>query len=147
MVGQADTLKQPDELEQLAAEAAAKSRPASSDMAAQDSGIAKPADEPKVDEGLVIVMSQFVAVAGMVACKRFGVAPLETEEVQALGQAAGKVAAFYMPTDINPKAAAWISLGMVTTAVVAKRVDLSPPEPRADTAKEDDAKLQPAPEA
>lgn len=149
VVGQR-VLEEQDELQKLASEAAAAD-PASPKAAGQESGPTKPADAQKADEGLVIVMSQFVAVVGLIACKRFEVPPLDKDEIEALGQASGQVASFYMPKDINPRAAAWIGLGMVTTAVIAKRVDFSPNEnpepPVADTAKDDDAPVQPAPKA
>lgn len=72
---------------------------------------------------------QVVRAGGRVACKAARVSALEADEENALADAVANVVQFYDVSALDPKAAAWIGLGLTALGVVSNRVSLAPPPP------------------
>jgi len=96
--------------------------------------------EPTVavdSQGLQMIAFQGVGAIGGITCRMANVSPLEGEEVEALAGCLVALAEVYDFGNMNPKTAAWFSLGVVGVAVIAGRKKLPPPEPANDNQVEE----------
>lgn len=159
----------------LAGETFLTGEPAAEDESRVDGGRLKPeleallgeAQEPAAPENAasaaavtLISIKQFgdivaPGVAGVagVACRWARVTPLESDEVGSLTLALYQLAQAYdLLGQLDPRTAAWISLGIVAGSVAANRKRLPPPEPApapASAANQDGSSVSgyaPAPE-
>lgn len=81
-----------------------------------------PADDAaKVDAILPIVM-QAVETIGAAMCERARVAPLEKPEVLGLSMALARLFVLYDFGNMDPKTAAWLGLGIMSTTIVLPRL-------------------------
>lgn len=102
----------------------------------EPAGLPMPAGEEARTEALRILAKQMVRAAGSIITRMVKVTDLEAEEVDELTGAIMGVAAFYDTSTLDPKAAAWIGLGMTALGIAQRRrpiIDLTP-EPPADAA-------------
>lgn len=131
-----------ESLDDIAAAAVAIEAPTSSpapvpaDPAAQAAALAAESRET-AREQLRPISAALVQTLGAVVCTRAQVAQLTRAEVSMLSESIAGVGAFYLPKVPTEKTAAWLSLGMAATAVVAVRLDLpalgGPPAPSSPT--------------
>lgn len=117
------------EMASLKAEAARLDAPEAPQVKAEASeGAASP-----VSGSLRPIVAPAVALAGGMACRRFGVSSLDPAEVDALADAvAGVVQAYGLLDKLDPKTAAWLGLATVGLGIIANRRPLQLPPPPAD---------------
>lgn len=82
-----------------------------------------PAAAKEPTRQMVLACRMLVSSAGGIVCGRAKVAQLTPDEVAMLSEAAANLAAQYDLERIDPKAAAWIGLGLSVAAVVQPRLN------------------------
>lgn len=83
--------------------------------------VAPPEPIPEPDPGLVAVLSPVVLGVGNMVCRRAGVSLLDQSEAQALAHSLALLATIYDVRPADPRAAAWMGLGLTLVAIAGAR--------------------------
>lgn len=109
------------ELNELAAEVTPEPESDPTKNGSQSAATAAMPQEPA--DFLVLVCVQAVTVVGRLVTRRAKVSDLTTEEAQEVGRAVATVAAQYDLSQLSPRAAAWLGLGIAVGSVALPRIE------------------------
>jgi len=126
-----------EELDALEQELPAEPTP--EEIAAEAEGAPPPAEVPDITtDQLAAVLSPVCKGLGTLACRRAGVSGLRDDEADALGAALANLVDVYDLGPRDPKAAAWMGMGLTMAAIVAPRLEEKAAKIDGEGARHDD---------